>query len=159
MRTPLTLLVPLLALLLGGCGGAPSPDLEPVITQAERVGQLLDADRPCEALEAMRALDTLAERAGDPEVDATVSAFISDARATVTCGGDPQPSPTPGDEPPAAREEEPPSPDRDDDQGDDRDDEDDDRDDEGRGPGDDSDDSGDGRPGRGLGRDKGRGRG
>lgn len=106
MRTPLTLLVPFLALLVAGCGGAPSPDVEPVATQAERVGALLDAGRPCEALEAMRALDTLAGETGDQEVTAAVSDFVSEARASVTCGSDPEGSPSPTETTPPAREDE-----------------------------------------------------
>lgn len=149
MRTPLTLLVPLLALAVAGCGGAPSPDVEPVATQAERVGTLLDSGRPCEALEAMRALDTLANETGDQEVTAAVSDFISDARAAVTCGPDPTTSPSPADEAPPAREDDgddeggPP-----DDAGppDERDDDDDD---------DDSDDDRGGPPGEGRGRGNG----
>lgn len=150
MRTPLTLLVPFLAFLVAGCGGAPTPDVEPVATQAERVGALLDAGRPCEALEAMRALDTLAGETGDPEVTAAVSDFISEARAAVTCGAEPEGSPSPTEQAPPARED------------------DEDRDDNGNGNGEDgnngnggndSADSDDGeRPGRGRGRDNGGGR-
>lgn len=140
MRTPLTLLVPFLALAVAGCGGAPSPDTQPVATQAERVGALLDDDRPCEALEAMRALDTLADETGDPEVTAAVDSFVSEARAAVTCGPDPEPTPTDEDTP--AREDDGDGgEDQGDGGGDDDDDDDDDSDDRGGPPAD--------KPGRG----------
>lgn len=97
--TPVSLLVA--ALLVAGCASN-SPqadaDLGPLADQADRVAQLIDEDRPCEAVEAARTLASLADDDGvSDQVNEAVTSFAASATSTIEC---PPASPDPTTDPP-----------------------------------------------------------
>ncbi len=152
-------LLAIVAALAAGCASDPpdtGPDLGALADQAERVGQLAEEDRPCEAAEAARTLATLAERDDlELEVRQAVISFANSAEASVTC----DPGVTPTDASPSDTEGA--GGDQDDDQqGGDQDGDGQDDEDEGQGEGQgQGEGEGDDKPGRGHGRDNGNGNG
>lgn len=101
MRRLLVLLA--LAATLTACGGAASPtaDLGPLADQADRVADLIEQDRPCEATEALRTLESMADGEFAPQVREAVVSFASTAQQTVTCdpAAEPQEPPPPPEDP------------------------------------------------------------
>lgn len=94
------LLVLLAAATLTACGGGTTPaaDLGPLADQADRVADLIEQDRQCEAAEALRTLEGMTD-AMAPQVREAVVSFASTAQQTVTCdpATEPQASPPPED--------------------------------------------------------------
>ncbi len=115
IRPALTLL-PAIVLMASGCSGA-DPDTAPLAAQADRVADLLEEDRACEASEALRALDELAAGDPDAEVREAVTTFVDSARPRLECTTE-APSPSPAPPPPEGEDEAPPvrDEDRDDDE-------------------------------------------
>lgn len=134
--TPVVLVVA--AFLVAAC--APSStqseaDLAPLADQADRVAQLIDEERPCEAVEAARTLASLADDEGlDEQVTRAVSTFATSATSSIQCSpSTPEPTTPP---PPAVDDGDDRDSDEEDDDDRDKDDEDaDDRDDDHPGEG------------------------
>ncbi len=145
IRPALTLL-PAIVLMASGCSDA-DREPAPLAAQADRVADLLEDDRACEASEALRALDELAAGDPDAEVREAVTTFVDSARSRLGCTSD-TPSPTPAPPPPEAEDEAPPVRDED---------RDDDEDQGNEGGGNDDEGGGNGNPGRGNGNGNGNG--
>ncbi len=150
--TPVSLLAA--AFLVTGCASN-SPqvdaDLGPLADQADRVAQLIDQERPCEAVEAARTLGSLAddERFSEPVTQA-VTSFATSAEASIEC--------PPATTERATTEPPPPPPDNDADDEDDADnadnaDNEDDKNDKDEDPGEGKAKGKNGNPGRGNGDD------
>lgn len=104
------------AFLAAGCASnSPQADagLGPLADQADRVAQLIDEERPCEAVEAARTLGSLADDERFSEsVTQTVTSFAASAESSIECPPATTPAPT---------EPAPPPPDGEDDEDDDKD--------------------------------------
>lgn len=94
-----------LAVVLTACGGsdAPRTALGPLADQADRVAELIDEGRGCDAVDALADLRSLAEQDVPVEVRDAVVGFTSSAEQAVACETS---SEAPAPDPPEAEDDE-----------------------------------------------------